>query len=122
MKITRVIRAAAALAIAGLALTACSSGGGQKSASDAALNISISAPPSNFQIGAWSGGEAYLYTGVYDTILRQNNDGSIAPEIAKTWGYSADHKTLTLHIRSGMKFTDGTPVDAKAVAASLDAF
>ena len=121
MKITRVIRAAAALAIAGLALTACSSGGGQKSASDAALNISISAPPSNFQIGNWSGGEAYLYTGVYDTIFRQDNDGSIKPEIAESWDYSTDRTQLTLHIRAGMKFTDGTPVDAAAVAASLNA-
>src|ERR1700712_3964866 len=108
MKITRAFRAAAVLAIGALALTACSSGGSQKSSSgDQTLNISISAPPSNFQIGNWGGAEAYLFTGVYDTIFRQDNAGDIKPEIAETWEYSTDRTKLTLHIRAGMKFSDG---------------
>jgi peptide/nickel transport system substrate-binding protein len=123
MKITRALQATAVVAVAGLALAACSSGGGGGASADSGdqtLRISVSAPPSNFQIGNWSGGEAYLFTGVYDTVLGLGADGSIEPEIAKSWEYSDDRTQLTLHIRDKMTFTDGSPVDADAVAASLN--
>jgi peptide/nickel transport system substrate-binding protein len=128
MKFTQVYRAVVVTAAASLAMTACTPAGGgsgaQGQGGDTAndtLRISISAPPSNFQVGNWSGAESYLYTGVYDTILSLDPNGKISPEIAESWQYSEDRTKLTLKIREGMKFSNGTPVDAAAVAASLEA-
>lgn len=109
-----------------LALVACGSSTGSSSSSagasaDATLHLPLSAAPTSFAIGEWGGGDATLLLSVYDTILSQDLDGKVGPGIAESWKYSDDRKTLTLTIRSGMKFSDGTPVDAAAVAASLKA-
>lgn len=41
------------------------------------------------------------------------------PEIAESWEVLPDGVTWIFHIRRGIKFADGTPLDAKAVAFSL---
>ncbi|MGH3263367.1 MAG: hypothetical protein ACRDNS_15395, partial [Trebonia sp.] len=51
----------------------------------------------------------YLPLGVYNT---QNSSQAVTPELMAPNGYSwsTDGKTLTLTVRSGMKWSDGTPV------------
>jgi peptide/nickel transport system substrate-binding protein len=51
-------------------------------------------------------------------LLRANDDGSdakVAPNQAKRGTLSADAKTLTIELRPGIRFSDGTSFDAKAV-------
>ncbi len=54
------------------------------------------------------------------------NPGSAAgpndfiPAVAKNWTSSADGLTYTFNIKQGLKFYDGTPVDANAVKYSFD--
>lgn len=57
---------------------------------------------------------------VFDTVLSQKPDGTIAPGIAKSWRYNTDRTQLTLDIRDGGKFSNGEVVDAAAVAKSLE--
>ena len=122
MKFSRRSQIAAAAIAAAMALTGCSSGGETGSPDqDLALNLSIQSPPSNFSIGNWSGGDATLFLSVYDSLVSLDLEGQIVPSIATSWKYSDDGKTLTFALRAGMNFTDGTPVDAAAVAASLNA-
>lgn len=46
-------------------------------------------------------------------ILRFDWDSStIVPNIAESWDYSDDGRTFTLHLREGMKWSDGAPVTA----------
>ncbi|MFD2615727.1 ABC transporter substrate-binding protein [Terrilactibacillus laevilacticus] len=40
--------------------------------------------------------------------------------LAKNWDVSEDGKTYTFNLRENVKFTDGTPFDAEAVAFNLD--
>ena len=44
----------------------------------------------------------------------------IVPELATRWEISADGLTYTFHLRPGVTFHDGTPLDAAAVLFSLD--
>jgi len=44
----------------------------------------------------------------------------IVPGIAESYEVSEDGKVYTFHLRSGLKFTDGAPLDASAVKYSID--
>jgi peptide/nickel transport system substrate-binding protein len=60
---------------------------------------------------------------IYDQLLRAGNptpSGTpITPDLIQSWAYSNHNLTLTLHVRPGVKFTDGTPFDAAAVQWSI---
>lgn len=57
---------------------------------------------------------------VYDRLLTIESDGSIGPMLATAWEYGADGRSLTLTLRKGVSFRDGTPLDAAAVVANLE--
>ncbi len=40
---------------------------------------------------------------------------TFAPQLAKSWEWSPDHKTLTFHLRDGVVWSDGVPVTADDV-------
>ncbi len=56
----------------------------------------------------------------YDRILDTDANGNVVPGLAESWQFSPDGLTLTLVMRDAV-FHDGTPVDAQAVKANLDA-
>jgi peptide/nickel transport system substrate-binding protein len=60
---------------------------------------------------------AYLSM-LYDTLLRKQPDGSFVPALAEEVT-QVDAQTLEVHLREGVTFTDGTPVDAEAARVSL---
>src|SRR5699024_2872564 len=53
------------------------------------------------------------------TLLTLDQDGQLQPQLAESWSWSEDGETLTLKLREGVKFHDGTPFDAEAVKFSL---
>jgi peptide/nickel transport system substrate-binding protein len=63
--------------------------------------------------------QAWGIDAVYDRLVKCQRDGSITAAAAATWELSKDNKSFTAHLRPGLKFTDGTPVDASAVEASF---
>ena len=58
---------------------------------------------------------------IYETWVEQRADGKIVPYILKSVDHSADNKTWSLVVRDGIKFHDGTPVDATALLLNLQA-
>ncbi|GAA3641148.1 ABC transporter substrate-binding protein [Microbacterium awajiense] len=56
----------------------------------------------------------------YDSLLRQEPDGTIVPMLATEWEYNDDSTELTLTIRDDVEFTDGTELDADAVKFNLE--
>src|SRR5215216_5363825 len=58
---------------------------------------------------------------VYDGLLRVTKDGAgVEPALATSWDTSEDALTWTFHLRTGVKFSDGTPLTANDVKVSLD--
>lgn len=45
----------------------------------------------------------------------QQGPASFEPQLAKSWEWSPDHKTLTFHLREGVVWSDGVPVTADDV-------
>ncbi|KQW05576.1 hypothetical protein ASC66_11355 [Leifsonia sp. Root4] len=122
MKFHTPARLTAIAVAAALLLAGCSAGGSPPSEQGpTTLRLAIQAPPASFEIGNWSGGESYLPVAIFEPIINQDVDGSFIPGVAESWEYNEDRTVLTFTIRSGQTFTDGTPVDAAAVAASLEA-
>ena len=60
--------------------------------------------------------EQYL---IYDTLLRSQVDGTFKPGLAKS-ATIVDPQTITVELNSGIKFSDGTPLDADAVKYSIE--
>lgn len=119
---------AAALAIAALALTGCAGGQGDTGGGDSGrgdrLTLTAIAAPTSYDIGqgAEYGNRSPFFQAVFDTLLQKNGDGEIEPWLATEWTYNEDNTVLTLTLRDDVTFTDGEPVDAAAVVASLERF
>lgn len=67
------------------------------------------------------GNRLMYWAPVFETLLTIMPDGKIAPNLATEWSYNDDNTVLTLKLREGVKFTDGTAFDAEAVKANLEA-
>jgi peptide/nickel transport system substrate-binding protein len=57
---------------------------------------------------------------VYEGLLKYKPDSTeFAPSLAESWEVNPDGLTYTFHLRSGVKFQDGTPFNAQAVKTSF---
>lgn len=61
-----------------------------------------------------------VFAAMCDKLFDINAKLEIIPQLATGHETSADGKTVTIKIRSGVKFHDGEPMDAEAVRFSLD--
>ncbi len=57
---------------------------------------------------------------IYSALVQSMPDTSPGPDLAQSWEVSSDGKAVTFHLQPGVKFSDGTPVDAKAVKWNYD--
>src|SRR5690349_21172235 len=65
--------------------------------------------------------DIWILTNLYDTLLQPTGDGKgVEPGLATAWTLSDDGTVLTLTLREGVKFADGTPLTAEDVKWSLD--
>lgn len=56
----------------------------------------------------------------YEPLIVRRSDGSLTPGLATSWSYTgADNTTFVLHLRPGVKFSDGSALTAQGVADDL---
>jgi len=58
----------------------------------------------------------------YDFLVRYDENFNIQPRLAESWDVTPDGKSITFHLKKGVKFHDGTPFNAAAVKANLDVY
>ncbi len=103
--------------------TATSSG---KAAANKQILVSIAAGYGNPDIKTFDPAQASdLFSGtpitdVFTGLVAVNDKGNIVPQLASSWDISSNHLTYTFHLKSGLKFSDGTPLTSADVAYSLD--
>jgi peptide/nickel transport system substrate-binding protein len=88
-------------------------------AAQTTLRIGIGADP-NVLDPAQSGSfvERVVFAALCDKLVDVAPDLSFRPELAMRWEWAPDGRALTLTLREGARFHDGTPVDAAAVVVS----
>ena len=58
---------------------------------------------------------------ISDTLFAVNDEGETVPLLVESVDHNADYTEWTLHMRDGITFQDGTPLDGAAVKFNLDA-
>ena len=116
MKLYKKVAAVLSIALASLFVTGAPSQAAVTTLTLGALQDVKSWDPGQAHIGH----QIQLYQAPYDTLIRRTPDGSLQPNLATNWSWSADKKTLTMTLRSGVKFTNGEAFDAAAAKANLD--
>ncbi|TMV86873.1 ABC transporter substrate-binding protein [Thioclava sp. BHET1] len=60
-----------------------------------------------------------VYASMCDKLVDITPELKIIPALATSWKWSDDGKALTMHLRKGVTFQDGTPFDAEAVKYNI---
>jgi peptide/nickel transport system substrate-binding protein len=68
------------------------------------------------------GNRNLYYQAIYDGLLQADPNGNLKPSLATKWNFNTAQTVLTMDLRTDVKFTDGTKLDAAAVVKSLNAF
>jgi len=84
--------------------------------------ISWSGSPRNMShIGKVDTPMCWMYTrGAAETLIYMDPKNVYHPRLATSWKISPDGKSITFTLQKGVKFHDGTPLNAQAVKESLD--
>ena len=61
-----------------------------------------------------------LYGNVYEGLVQFAADGSVLPKLALSWEISGDGLLYLFHLKSGVRFHDGSEFDAAAAKYSLE--
>ncbi len=65
-------------------------------------------------------GEPYHYWVHFSPLITLDSEGNIIPWMAESYEISDDYRTLTFHLRKGIKFADGTPLNASILKFNFD--
>ena len=61
-----------------------------------------------------------VFTALCDKLVDVTPDLKFVPQLATSWEWGADGKSLTLKLRDGVKFHDGEPFNAEAVKFNIE--
>lgn len=110
---------------AALTLSACGGGSsdGGTSTDDEVLSVASLMEPTSWDPAQANEGHLVpFYQAVYDTLIREEPDGTLVPMLATDWEWSDDEMELTLTLRDDVTFSDGTSFDSAAVKANIEHF
>jgi peptide/nickel transport system substrate-binding protein len=114
----------AAAAVASLAACGGGSGGGGSSASGSdtmTLALNADAAPNGYDPLLYSQGQFQFFSALYDALFVTDKDGKVQPSLVDTFSSNADNTQLTLKLKQGVTFADGSTLDSALVKANLDA-
>lgn len=91
----------------------------QIAAAKSTFTLALPEEPDTLDPAAATLDSALLVTSqIYETLFQLSPTGEISGLLAADWSYASADR-LRVRIRAGVKFSDGAPVDAAAVQASL---
>ncbi|MGO2659445.1 ABC transporter substrate-binding protein [Mycetocola reblochoni] len=122
----RLLAAGALSLVAVLALSACSGSTVEPDASatpvDGGTLVYASGDAEPDCLDPHVGGnypQALLATQVLEQLVSRDAEGTIVPWLAEGWELAEDGLSMDVTLKPGVSFTDGTPLDAEAVARNI---
>ena len=104
-------------------LTACG-GSSQATAKADTSNLTLAIDSDSASFGfdplRVADAQRQFFEGLYENLMTLQPDGSAGPGLAKEFSYNADNTVLTLTLKEGVTFTDGSTLDAALVKANFD--
>lgn len=128
----RLLRATAGIAALGL-LAGCSSAPSNSPSASApytgpphstTLKLALTTMDPPLDPATYYGGPAFnIMDGIYDGLVKYEvGSVKLEPDIAESWTISPDGKTYTFKLKPGLKYHDGTPVDAASIQYAFQRF
>ncbi|MBY4596168.1 ABC transporter substrate-binding protein [bacterium BD-1] len=84
------------------------------------LGMTLEPPGLDPTAGAASAIAEIVHYNILETLTKINSDGSVTPLLAERWEVSPDLRTYTFHLRKGVKFSNGEPLNAQTVKFSFE--
>jgi peptide/nickel transport system substrate-binding protein len=114
--------AALALSAAGAAAVAVApAAAASASSSGSTLRVQASTSFSTFNpFTAYFNGDLEVISAIYPTLTATNQKGLPVPYLANSWSVSANQRTWTFKLHSGLKWSDGKPLTAADAAWTLN--
>jgi len=114
MKILSITALSVAMLVSGSAATFAANRGGVMTYGRYADSMFLDPVENDANVDIW------ILSNLYDTLLLPTDDGQgVEPGLATKWSVSDDGMSVTLTLRNGIKFSDGTPITASDVEWSL---
>ncbi|MDR1393854.1 MAG: ABC transporter substrate-binding protein [Bifidobacteriaceae bacterium] len=95
-------------------------GGGDSASRAPLLTFAVSAPATGINPATVVTAFSYFAELAYEPLVYYAKGGTYEPALAESWQITEGNTGLTMELRQDVKFSDGTPVNAEAVKASLD--
>ncbi|HKF77876.1 MAG TPA: ABC transporter substrate-binding protein [Candidatus Dormibacteraeota bacterium] len=120
------LRVATVVALAGLVVAACGTGGGGQQAPSGpkhggTLRVAIGIDPDTLDPAAQTTTtSSQIVDMMAETLVTIDAKGAIQPLLATSWSQSSDGLSYTFTLRKDVTFQDGTPFNAQAVKFSID--
>jgi peptide/nickel transport system substrate-binding protein len=117
--------AAVIAAVAATSLAACGGGSGGSSSGSASDTVTVAlnadASPNGYDPLLYSQGQFQFFAAMYDALFVTDPDGKVQPSLVTSFSNSPDNLQLTLKLKEGVTFADGSTLDSTLVKANLDA-
>lgn len=106
------------------AATTGSGGSGSTGSGSGTLTVQFDGPPIlGLDPADVAGAQSNIYMSLaYDSLTYAEPTGKLVPDLATSWSMSDDNKEMTLHLRKGVHFSDGSAMTAAGVAKWLKYF
>lgn len=128
MRFTRA-RSIASIVTASLMLVACGTAGASQQAApatsvgatpNATLRVIQTQTPANLDPHSTSIEKFSFLDQLFNTLITLEPGGAVKPALAVSWTYNATHTQMTVHLRPGVKFSNGKPLTAQDVVFNID--
>ncbi|MGW8482796.1 ABC transporter substrate-binding protein [Microbacterium sp. NPDC055903] len=120
----RLRTAAAAVLVSALALTACATGPSDDASGDSGeesvLRWAADIPAHWDPVVLGSGFGFNLTALAYASLTEIDENGEAAPGLAESWDYNDEGTEVTFHLREGLVFQGGEPLNAEAVKLYIE--
>ncbi len=118
----RLFGVVAVLVVGAASLTACAEDERGVESGPRTLTLGVSGEAQSFDpaLQQSAGDPRWRWEAMFDTLLHCEEDGTVVPAAAESYELSEDATRLTLTLREGMTFSDGSPVDSGAAKASIE--